>query len=155
MGEAALQGAAQVKPRSEWSLAWGRLYRNKGALVGGAVLIVMASGAIFADVIASERLDYYNVPGALLPPGTDGHLFGTDDIGRDVFSRVVRGARISLRIGFTAVAIGAVGGSILGIGRGLLRPLAGHADQPRAGRHAGVSQPAAGHHHRGGGWDPA
>ncbi|MCY4113153.1 MAG: ABC transporter permease [Chloroflexi bacterium] len=115
VGEAALQGAAQAKPRSEWSLAWRRLYRNKGALVGGVVLIVMASGAIFADLIASERLDYYNVPGALLPPGTDGHLFGTDDIGRDVFSRVVRGARISLRIGFTAVAIGAFFGSILGL----------------------------------------
>lgn len=115
MGEAALEGAVQAKPRSEWSLAWRRLYRNKGALVGGAVLIVMATGAIFADVIATEGLDYYNVPGALLPPGTDGHVFGTDDIGRDVFSRVVRGARISLRIGFTAVAIGAFFGSILGL----------------------------------------
>ena len=115
VGEAALETAAELKPRSEWSLAWRRLYRNKGALVGGVVLIIMASGAIFADLIASERLDYYNVPGALLPPGTDGHLFGTDDIGRDVFSRVVRGSRISLRIGFTAVAIAAAGGSILGL----------------------------------------
>ncbi|MCY4111531.1 MAG: ABC transporter permease, partial [Chloroflexi bacterium] len=120
-GDTALQGAVQAKPRSEWSLAWGRLYRNKGALVGGAVLIVMATGAIFADVIATEGLDYYNVPGALLPPGTDGHVFGTDDIGRDVFSRVVRGARISLRIGFTAVAIGAFFGSILGLVAGYFR----------------------------------
>ena len=121
LAEAALEGAVQAKPRSEWSLAWRRLYRNKGALVGGVVLIVMAIGAIFADVIAIEPVNFRQVSfealqaNKLQPPGTNGHVFGTDDIGRDVFGRVVRGSRISLRIGFTAVALAAVGGSILGL----------------------------------------
>ncbi len=85
-------------------------------MVGAVVLLVMAFAAIFADVIATEPLNHFNIEDALLPPSfTDGHLFGTDDIGRDVFSRVVRGSRISLRIGFTAVAIAAVGGSVLGL----------------------------------------
>ena len=104
--------------RSEWRLAWARLKRNKGALGGGVVLLLIALSAILADVIAIESLGAFDVPNALLPPLTDGHLLGTDDIGRDVMSRIVRGGRISLRIGFTAVTIAAVAGTLIGLAAG-------------------------------------
>ncbi|MBM4437406.1 MAG: ABC transporter permease [Actinobacteria bacterium] len=101
--------------RSEWRMAWARLRRNRGAMAGGVILVLMALVAILADVLAREPLNAFDIPGALRPPLSAGHLLGTDDIGRDVFSRIVRGARISLRIGFTAVTIAAVAGTVIGL----------------------------------------
>ena len=51
----------------------------------------------------------------MVPPGSPGHLLGTDDLGRDVFTRVIHAARISLRIGLVAVLIGATGGTVVGL----------------------------------------
>ena len=123
-GDAGLEAAAAPKPRSEWTMAWRRLRRNKAAMVGLGILIVISLAAIFADVIASEAENFSHagfdalVENMLLPPGTDGHLLGTDDIGRDVFSRIVRGSRISLRVGFAAVTISAIAGTLIGLSAG-------------------------------------
>ena len=123
-GETGLEGAAAPKPRSEWSMAWRRLRRNKAALAGLTILIIISLGAIFADFIALEPEDFSHnsfeemLDNMELPPGTDGHIFGTDDIGRDVFSRIVRGSRISLRIGFSAVTISAIVGTFIGLSAG-------------------------------------
>ena len=110
-------------PRSEWQMSLRRFRRHKAAVVGLAILIIISVGAIFADVIAIEPENIFFSFDELqtkkwLPPLTDGHLMGTDDIGRDVFSRVVRGARVSLRIGFFAVTIASVAGTLIGLAAG-------------------------------------
>ncbi len=117
-GETGLEAAAAPKPRSEWTMAWRRLRRNKAALAGLAVLIVISLAAIFADVIATEPENHFDIMAAELPPGSEGHPLGTDDIGRDVFSRIVRGSRISLRVGFSAVTISAIAGTLIGLSAG-------------------------------------
>ena len=123
-GEGGLEAAAAPKPRSEWTMAWRRLRRNKAALVGLGILIVISLAAIFADFIALEAEDFSHnsfeemMDNIELPPGTNGHIFGTDDIGRDVFSRIVRGSRISLRVGFSAVTISAIVGTFIGLSAG-------------------------------------
>lgn len=117
-GETGLEAAAAPKPRSEWTMAWRRLRRNKAALAGLGVLIIISLAAIFADVIATEPENHFDIMAAELPPGSEGHPLGTDDIGRDVFSRIVRGSRISLRVGFSAVTISAIVGTFIGLSAG-------------------------------------
>ena len=117
-GETGLEAAAAPKPRSEWTMAWRRLRRNKAALAGLGILIIISLAAIFADLIATEPENHFDILAANLPPGSEGHPLGTDDIGRDVFSRIVRGSRISLRVGFSAVTISAIVGTLIGLSAG-------------------------------------
>lgn len=112
-------GAPSVGARSEWRMAWRRLCRNRAAIVGGAILLLLVLMAVLADVLAMQG------PQAMpdfqyrwVPPGEAGFLLGTDDIGRDVLSRVIHGARLSLRVGLVSVLIGATGGTILGLSAG-------------------------------------
>ena len=104
--------------RSELRLALRRLRRNKGAVGGLIVLGLIIIAAALAEIIAIEAENHFDISRASLPPFSEGHILGTDDIGRDVWSRIVRGARISLRIGVSAVAIGAVFGSSIGLTAG-------------------------------------
>ena len=120
MVEQALASGDAEAARSEWGLAWRRFRRNKAAIAGGVVLIALALVATMADVIAPFSLNYYNPDLFNSPPGEGGHLLGTDRVGRDVFTRVVHAARISLRIGFLAVAIAAIGGTLVGLIAGFL-----------------------------------
>ena len=107
---------AFVRPsRSGWAMSRRRLVRNRAAMGGLIVLGVIALMAILADLIAIEPVSTFDIPSAGLPPFSEGHILGTDDIGRDVFSRIVRGSRISLTIGFSAVSISMVVGSLLGL----------------------------------------
>lgn len=92
---------------------WHRLSQNKMAVVGLGIIIVLILVAIFADFIAPYGFDEQNLKMAFQPPGK-GHIFGTDEFGRDIFSRIVYGTRISLLIGFIAVAIAVVVGVLLG-----------------------------------------
>lgn len=92
---------------------WQRLSKNKLAILGLIIIIVMILIAIFADFIAPYGYDEQDLTMAFQGPG-NGHLFGTDEFGRDIFSRVVYGTRISLLIGFVAVAIAVVIGVLLG-----------------------------------------
>ena len=123
---AALDEERSDRGRGELGLAWRRFYRNKAALVGGIVMFLIAFVAIFADVIAPYGLRDYEpmLIGTPVGPGTtfEGrfHLLGTDHIGRDVLTRVIHASRISLRIGFSAVAIAAIGGTIVGLVAGYM-----------------------------------
>ena len=92
---------------------WQRLSKNKLAILGLIIIIVMILIAFFADFIAPYGYDEQDLTMAFQGPG-NGHLFGTDEFGRDIFSRVVYGTRISLLIGFVAVAIAVVIGVLLG-----------------------------------------
>jgi peptide/nickel transport system permease protein len=107
---------------------WRRFRQNRMAVVGLVVIVILALTAIFAPWIApygiSERA---RGAGAYRASPSWHHLFGTDTIGRDVFSRVVYGARVSLKIGLVAtlmsLGIGVVLGAVAGFFGGILESL--------------------------------
>ena len=101
-----------------WTTKLARFARYKplGA-VGGAILLGMALVAVFAPYIATTGPTIQDADVRLFPPSSD-NFFGTDHNGRDVFSRVVYGARISFYVGIMAVFIGSVSGTILGVSSG-------------------------------------
>ena len=110
--------AAQVTKKSrKESSVWRRLLRNKLAVIGLLIIAGMIITAVFAPLIATH--DPNSMGGLpLLKPGTDGHLLGTDNYGRDVFSRIVYGAQISLVVGVLAVCLGGIVGTLLGLAAG-------------------------------------
>ncbi len=81
--------------------------------VGAAIIILMTALAVLAPVIAGDPLKL-NIIDALESPSGK-YLLGTDDLGRDLWSRIVNGAQISLIVGFAAVAIGSGSGGVLGL----------------------------------------
>jgi len=89
------------------------LLKNKLMLFGVAVVGLLGLAAIFAPFIAPYDPAKIDIPSALLAPSSQ-HIFGTDYLGRDVFSRMAYGARISLSIGFIAVGIAILIGIIVG-----------------------------------------
>ena len=92
-----------------------RDFRRKYAQMGLAVILIMFLVAVFANFIAPYDPEEINLePDARLQPPTLKHLLGTDDLGRDVFSRMVYGARISLSVGFVAVFLSLVIGVTVG-----------------------------------------
>jgi ABC-type dipeptide/oligopeptide/nickel transport system permease subunit len=111
-GEAGIADVAGAV-RSSRADIWKRFRRNKLALIGLAFILLLAVVAIFAPLVApyeyAER-----IPGAFREPPSTKHLFGTDRIGRDVFSRIVFGARVSLKVGIVATSISLVIGVALG-----------------------------------------
>jgi peptide/nickel transport system permease protein len=99
---------------SEQRRAWLTLIRNKTALVGGLIALCIVFVAIFAPWISPlDPLE--QDPYARLMGTTPRHWLGTDDFGRDVFSRIIWGSRISLLIGSTSVLLGLLLGTSLGM----------------------------------------
>ena len=93
------------------------LLRHRSAVIGGAIVLFFLLVALLADFIAPY--DYAERSEDLLQPPSAEHWFGTDEMGRDIFSRVLYGSRISLRVGFFAIAGSIVIGSFLGLIAGL------------------------------------
>ncbi|TFE02048.1 ABC transporter permease [Jeotgalibacillus salarius] len=104
----------QEETISPWKEAWRKFRKNKIALVGTSIVFFFILIAIFAPLIAPQGINEQDLPNRLQPPSSD-FWFGTDDFGRDIFSRVVFGARLSLTVGFLAVVGSAIVGSMLGI----------------------------------------
>lgn len=102
------------RPPSPWAEGWKRLRRQKSALVGLAIIVIFILIGIFAPLIAPERFDGKNLSRALQSPSAK-HLLGTDDLGRDILSRIIYGARISLWVGFFSVSGSVVVGCFLGL----------------------------------------
>jgi peptide/nickel transport system permease protein len=94
-----------------------RLLRNKSAVVGGSVLLVIVLFALAAPLIAPYDPIKTNQRLSLEPPSRE-HLMGTDRFGRDIFSRVMYGGQMSLPIGVVSVAIGVLFGVSLGLAAG-------------------------------------
>jgi peptide/nickel transport system permease protein len=93
---------------------WRRFRRSPGALVGAVVVAAIALVAIFAPLVAgSDPLAQHVALGA--QPPSAAHWFGTDKLGREVFARIVYGARISIRIGFVAVGLAITAGTLIGL----------------------------------------
>jgi peptide/nickel transport system permease protein len=93
--------------------AWRRLRRNPLAVAGAVAVVVLGAVALLAPVAAPYDPTEIDVRAILLPPSW-AHPMGTDGLGRDVFSRMMHGARISLLVGFVAVGIASVIGVVLG-----------------------------------------
>lgn len=102
---------------SPWKLAWLRLWDNKLSIVGLSVVIIMILIPVFAPLIATHDPTFIDYNAVLQEPSGE-HFFGTDDLGRDIFSRVVWGGRESLRVGFLGITIAVIGALILGISTG-------------------------------------
>ena len=99
---------------SLWSDAIGRLLKNKAAMVGAIILIFLIGCAILAPVIAPYSYSFQDLDLGASPPSTE-HLLGTDILGRDLLSRILYGARISLLVGFVATGVALVIGVSWGI----------------------------------------
>ena len=102
-----------IEKKSPWAEAWRRLKTNKTAMFGLTIVVILIITAIFAPFIAPYDPIEPNIVVRLQGPSWD-HWLGTDNFGRDIFSRIVYGSRISLYVGFIAVGIGAVFGGIIG-----------------------------------------
>lgn len=98
---------------SYWENCWMRLKKDKLAMFGIAVVVLMTLMAVFAPMLSPYTYDQTDFANVLKWPSA-AHWFGTDKMGRDIFVRTMYGARISLTIGFTAAAINMVIGVLYG-----------------------------------------
>ena len=105
---------------SLWSDALRRLFKNKAAVAGAIVLLVLIVLAAFAPWIAPYPYAYQNLDLGASPPSSV-HLLGTDVLGRDLLSRILYGARISLLVGFIATTVAL----IIGVSWGIIAGYAG------------------------------
>lgn len=92
-----------------------KLLRNKTAMIGLVIMVLTILCAIFAPLIAPYDPNKIDLLKTCLKPGVEGHILGTDEFGRDLFSRIVYGSRISIIVGVFATSLGAVLGIILGL----------------------------------------
>lgn len=115
--ENSLQKAVPRKKTSKLSEVWKRLKKSKLALVGLAIIVILIFMAIFANIIAPYPYAKQNLAASLQFPSAK-HIFGTDEFGRDIFSRIIYGSRISLEVGFIAVSISVVIGGMIGAAAG-------------------------------------
>ncbi|WP_295043977.1 ABC transporter permease subunit [uncultured Paracoccus sp.] len=111
---------AEVKGRSPWADARRRFLRNKAAMAGLVILILVALFAALGNQVAvwsNEELDF-SVMGQIATMGApsldNGHYFGTDDLGRDLFARTVQGTQISLLVGIVGAGIAVIVGTLYG-----------------------------------------
>ena len=104
-----------VKKERRANNVWNKLRRNKTAMVGLVIVSIMVIMAVFAPIIATHDPNAINPAEAYLSFGEKGHLFGTDEFGRDLFSRIVYGSRISLIAAVGGTIVSAIIGILLGL----------------------------------------
>lgn len=107
------------RPDSVWSQIRYHLLAHPLGLAGAAIMVVFVFCAVFADFITAYSPTATDSATRLLHPGT-GHALGTDQMGRDIFSRIIYGARISLAVGLGSTLLGSVFGVSLGLASGYL-----------------------------------
>lgn len=122
----------EVRGRSPWADARKRFIRNKGAMLGLIILVLVSIFAIIGGYFAvwsNEELDF-SVMGQVAQMGqpsfANGHYFGTDNLGRDLFARVVQGTQISLMVGVVGAGIAVIVGTLYGATAGYV---GGRTDQ--------------------------
>jgi peptide/nickel transport system permease protein len=124
MSSAIAMPIARAPSRSPTAILLGKLFRRKLVLAGAAILVVVTLLALFAPWITPYGPMAMKIADRMQSPRL-AHWFGTDELGRDVFSRVVFGARYSLMIGASVVLISVTGGVLLGLTAGFFRRLDG------------------------------
>lgn len=121
--------AGEVLPRTAAAKLASRLWRLKGSVIVGCLLLVIVASAIFAPLIMPHDPLETNIMLRLRPPlwmngGVPEHVLGTDQVGRDILTRIVYGGRISLSIGALAVLVSASFGIVLGLVAGYMGKVA-------------------------------
>ena len=109
----------ELKPRGYWATVRGRLLRDRTTMGVGAVLLLIIVLAVFAPWVATHDPLQGSVLRRLKPIGTPGYFLGTDETGRDIWSRLVYGGRLSLICGITPVLGAACIGGFLGLVAGV------------------------------------
>ncbi len=99
--------------KSLWMDAWGRLKKNRGSMISTGVIVVVIFIALLAPILAPYDFRTQNVDMVLQPPGGS-YWFGTDELGRDLLSRTIYGARVSIAIAVMTAIISLVIGGIYG-----------------------------------------
>ncbi len=107
-----IQGS--IKQYSYTQMVWIRFRKHKMAFTGACIVLLLLIGAIFASKLSGgQNPSFADINFRFLPPFTPGHFLGTDDVGRDVWTRLLYGGRTSLMIGFfVAIPAGLFGGII-------------------------------------------
>ncbi len=105
--------ADQTAELSMSALMWRRYRRHRLAMVGAVIILLLILAAILAPVITPVDPAAQNLLERLKPPSSE-HWFGTDLYGRDVYTRLIYGARISLEVGFVSVSISVLVGVVVG-----------------------------------------
>ena len=93
---------------------FNRYFHNKLAVAGSVILLLFILMAVFAPLIAPYDPFFMDYSAPLSPPSA-AHLFGTDNMGRDILSRIIYGARISLQVSLVSVSIATAAGVLLGV----------------------------------------
>jgi peptide/nickel transport system permease protein len=119
----AAAGPAEPRPRGRTRLhrTWRAVSRNPLATISTLVLVLIVLASLFAPYLTEHDPTRLRVRNAFMPPGTPGHPLGTDDLGRDVWSRLLYGARTSLSISIAAAFGAGVIGMVVGLVAGYLR----------------------------------
>jgi len=107
------KGEFKIKRETQAKDVWRRFRKNKLAMIGLAVILLLILSAIFAPILSPYDYKSQNLMETFLWPCKE-HLLGTDNFGRDTLTRILWGGRISLLISLCSVAIGLVGGGLLG-----------------------------------------
>jgi peptide/nickel transport system permease protein len=104
---------ALEKPESLFKEAWISLLQNRGAVVGLVIIIILILVSVFGKLLMPYDPNLSDMSQSFIAPGA-AHWFGTDQLGRDIFSRIIDGTHISLTVGLAAVAISLTVGTLLG-----------------------------------------
>ncbi|HSV92302.1 MAG TPA: ABC transporter permease [Desulfobacterales bacterium] len=105
---------AAARPASLLRETVGKLSQSATAVAGAAIILAFVIGAIFAPLISPHDPVEQAISDRQQAPFTPGHLLGTDELGRDILSRIIHGARISLVIGLVSVGISLAAGLVIG-----------------------------------------
>src|SRR5262245_54977509 len=118
-GRPAIRALEPTAPRIRW---FRRLLRNRSVVLGATIFLIFLLAAIFAGQISTHVPTRLNPPLRLKPPSA-ANLLGTDEFGRDVYSLVVYGSRVSLLVGGVTMIFTSLGGTLLGLVAGYYRRL--------------------------------
>lgn len=118
---AAVAGAERIESLEigQWRAIWRRFRRHRFAMAGGAIMLLFITISLLADVLAPEGYDVQDLFNRYKLPSSE-HWLGTDDLGRDIVTRLIYGGRVSLTVGIVATVLATVIGVVVGAISGYL-----------------------------------
>jgi peptide/nickel transport system permease protein len=118
--------SAERRTYSPWRETWRRYRRHKLAVVSAVLLLVLIAAVVFGPLLCRVSINDIDFNARLEGPSL-AHPFGTDDLGQDILARMIYGGRISLAVGFAAMMVSVIVGTLIGALAGMSRGALGHA----------------------------